>query len=54
MNTFVVGYIIVWVTVVLYVAGMARRQRRLTGKYEELRRQMERAGDQEASRPRAA
>ncbi len=54
MNTLVVGYIIVWASVVLYVGSMARRQQRLIRQYEELRRQLERAGDEDTSIRRAA
>jgi hypothetical protein len=54
MNTFVVGYIVVWASVVLYVGSMARRQHRLIRQYEELRRQYDRVVDQDAARQRAA
>ncbi len=54
MNTFVAGYIIVWASVVLYVGSMARRQQRLIRQYDELRRQVERAGDEDISIQRAA
>ncbi len=54
MNTFVVGYIVVWASVALYVGSMARRQQRLTGQYEDLRRQFERADERDAGTRRAA
>jgi CcmD family protein len=54
METFVAGYAIVWVCLVFYVGWMAQRQRRLTARYDALRRQMEAAERDEMPASRAA
>ncbi len=54
MNTFMIGYVIVWVTVVVYLGFISQRQRQLRQQYEELRRRVEQSDASDTSRHRAA
>ena len=54
METFAAAFGIVWLAVVLFVARMALRQRKLQHSFESLRSQMEASQHDHASRARAA
>mgnify|MGYP001033201939 CR=1 FL=1 len=54
MGTFVAGYLIVWFAVVLYVARLGRRQRRLHEQFESLQSAWQAQEDRGESRSKAA
>lgn len=54
MGTFVAGYLIVWLAVVLYVARLGRRQRRLQEELEALKSAWQAQEDTGEARSKAA
>jgi len=54
MGTFAAGYLIVWFTVVLYVARLGRRQRRLQAQFESFQAAWQTQEDRGEARSRAA
>ena len=54
MGTFVAGYLIVWLAVVLYVARLGRRQRQLQEQLETLQSAWQAQEDRGEARSKAA
>jgi CcmD family protein len=54
MGTFVAGYLIVWLAVVVYVARLGRRQRQLRAQLEALQSAWQTQEDRGEARSKAA
>jgi CcmD family protein len=54
MGTFVAGYLIVWLAVVLYVARLGRRQRQLQSQFETFQSAWQVQQDRGEARSKAA
>ena len=54
MESLVAAYVLVWLAVVLFVARLAQRQRKLQQRYESLRAQVQAAASDHESRSQAA